>query len=69
MSGDQLRDNYRALRVLMCEALEALEHHREQTRPIDRCDTVITKLRRHLIPCGECVLERGEVCEMCRARG
>ena len=36
------------LRQLLQFALEALEHHREQTRPIGRCDNVIKMLRSRL---------------------
>jgi len=32
-------------RELLQHALDALEHHREQTRPIHRCDAVIASLR------------------------
>jgi len=33
---------------LLRHALDALEHHREQTRPIGRCDSVIERLRARL---------------------
>ena len=65
--ADNWRDKARGLRALLSEALQALEHHREQTRPIHRNDEVIAKLRAALPPCGECHLQPGERCDVCGA--
>lgn len=65
--ADNWRDKARGLRSLLSEALQALEYHREQTRPISRNDDVITKLRAALPPCGECRLQLGERCDVCGA--
>ena len=35
---------------LLRMALDALEHHREQTRPIERTDAAIAALRERLTP-------------------
>jgi hypothetical protein len=50
---------------LLRESLRALEYHREQTRPIERNDQTITKMRRALGLCEKCGLTPG--CPDCRA--
>ena len=50
---------------LLRESLRALEYHREQTRPIERNDQTITKVRRALGLCEKCGLTPG--CPDCRA--
>lgn len=44
---------------LLRESLRALEYHREQTRPIERNDGTITKVRRALGLCEKCGLTPG----------
>ena len=43
-----LREAYTEQQALILQLVEALEHHRAQTRPIDRTDEAITAARARL---------------------